>query len=438
LSLSTFNRLPLETNVELRHQFFWGLVLGVGALAVTPAWGQRMRFSQNSTYGAQTYPAPVTPIQPGAAAPSAVTPIAPPAYDPNFDPYSGRAGAAPPALLGPPAGVYGPPPNVVVPGVSGGATADPFSGSTYGPAYPSVQPPTLFPGGTMVPGMVTEPPLKLFQNIRLEGTYLYDDTKDDPRALEIVEWEVATTLAYPNFAWSGQPLLISPGFSMNHFKGPVSIPASDPTFFADLPGEVYGAWADFGWFPNSRFASQVSYELSTRIGVFSDFQTFNVDSVRTMGTALIKLRITPTLTAKAGVEYIDRADVKLLPAGGFLWTPNAHTRWDIYFPRPKLATYFTTLGNTEFWWYLGGEYGGDSWTIERKDFRTAAPDDTFTDRFDYNDIRAALGMEWFNPYGAKGFIEGGYVFNREVVYVNRPSDSFELDDTFLIRAGIAY
>jgi hypothetical protein len=393
-----------------------------------------LRFSQNGGYGAQTFPAPVTPIQPGVAPAPGVAPVAPPSYDPNFDPYSSGAGAAaPPALLGAPAGVY-PPPPAVIPGTSGGMTADPFCGPTYGPAYPPAQPPTLFPGATMVPGAVTEPPLKFFQNIRIEGTWMYDE-EDTPQSLEIIEGEVATTIAYPNFAYSGQPLLVSPGFAMTFFDGPMTDPANG--FFAELPGQVYGAWVDLGWFPNSRLASAVSYELTGRIGVYSDFDVFNEDSLRTMGTALIKLRITPTLTAKAGVEYIDRADVKLLPAGGFLWTPNAHTRWDIYFPRPKLATYFTTLGNTEVWWYVGGEYGGDSWTIERTGTRPGDPA-TFEDRFDYNDFRAAVGLEWFNPYGAKGFIEAGYAFEREVVYVVRHQDSFELDDTFLIRAGLAY
>jgi hypothetical protein len=332
-----------------------------------------------------------------------------------------------------------------MPGFSGGMTADPFSGSAFGPACPPVQPPTLFPGSTAVsPGLVTEPPLKLFQNIRIEGTYIGDD--NDMTGLGIVEGEVATTMAYPNFAYSGQPLLISPGFNMTFFSGPQSVPAVAPIppappvpspFPADLPARVYGAWVDFGWFPTSRFAPQVSYELTTRIGVYSDFQAFNEDSLRTMGTALVKLRITPTLTAKAGVEYIDRADIKLLPAGGVLWTPNAHTRWDIYFPRPKLATYFTTLGNTEFWWYVGGEYGGDNWTIERTDFNDPAQP-TFDDRVDYNDFRAAIGIEWFNPYGVKGFVEGGYLFEREVVYVERPQDSFSPDETFMIRAGLAY
>ncbi|MBW3595775.1 MAG: hypothetical protein KY475_00710 [Planctomycetes bacterium] len=404
--------------MQSRRILFWGLIVATGVLAASPARGQRYRLAQYNGYDAQT-----TPVQPGAAPPSAITPLAPPTYDPNFDPYSNRPGGttSPPALLGPPA--------TVMPG--SGAT-DPFCGPSYGPAYPSVQPPTLFPSSpSFAPApLVTDPPLKLFQNIRAEGTYIGDDGNDS-RSLEIVEWEVATTLAYPNFAYSGQPLLISPGFAMNHWSGPFTDPANG--FFADLPSEVYGAWTDFGWFPNSRFAQQVSYELTGRIGIYSDFDTFNEDSVRTMGTALIKLRITPTLTAKAGVEYIDRVDKKLLPAGGVLWTPNAHTRWDIYFPRPKLATYFTTLGNTEIWWYVGGEYGGDSWTIERGPLRGRVED-----RVDYNDIRVALGLEWFNPYGLKGFVEGGYAFEREVVYVRFPQDNFSPDDTFLIRAGLAY
>ena len=53
------------------------------------------------------------------------------------------------------------------------------------------------------------------------------------------------------------------------------------------------------------------------------------------------------------------------PAGGILWRPNPQTYFDIYFPKPKLAQYLYTVGNTDVWWYLNGEIGGGSWTIER-------------------------------------------------------------------------
>src|SRR5690606_10458011 len=145
---------------------------------------------------------------------------------------------------------------------------------------------------------------------------------------------------------------------------------------------------------------------------------------RVSGRGLGTYRLTPTLQAKFGVEYINRNDLKLLPAGGLLWTPNPQVRFDIYFPRPKLAMYVTTLGTTEVWAYLGGEYGGGAWTIERAEGGN--------DRVDINDLRIFLGTEWMTGRSLKGFFEGGYVFEREVVYVNDPTDSFSPGSSFML------
>ena len=136
------------------------------------------------------------------------------------------------------------------------------------------------------------------------------------------------------------------------------------------------------------------------------------------------------MTLKAGVNYIDRVRFKLLPAGGILWTPNEYTRFDLFFPRPKLAQYLTTVGNSDVWWYLAGEYGGGSWTVERAG--------GFTDRVDINDIRVMIGFEWNNSSGVTGMFEAGYVFDREIVYVRTPGLSTSLADSFMLRAGLSF
>ncbi len=164
--------------------------------------------------------------------------------------------------------------------------------------------------------------------------------------------------------------------------------------------------------------------------MYSEFQTLTSDSLRLQGLGLGTVRLTPTLMAKLGVVYLDRNDIKILPAGGLLWTPTPQVRFDIFFPQPKLAAYLTTLGQFEVWGYVAGEYGGGAWTIERTDGTT--------DRIDINDVRVSAGIEWTGPRGFTGFIEAGYVFEREVVYVVTPSDSFHPDDSFMLRAGIAF
>ena len=78
-------------------------------------------------------------------------------------------------------------------------------------------------------------------------------------------------------------------------------------------------------------------ELGVRTGFFSDFQTFNSQSFRILGQGLVRLRVTPQATLKAGVVYLDRLDLKLLPAAGLFWEPDDQARFDLYFPKPKIS-----------------------------------------------------------------------------------------------------
>jgi hypothetical protein len=248
---------------------------------------------------------------------------------------------------------------------------------------------------------------------------------------------VSSTIALPNFLWSGQPWFISPGFGLHLWSGPQAfgMPA--------LPSKAYSAYLDLGWRSDTNSAFGV--EMAGRIGLYSDFTGLVDASVRPSGNALMRYNLTPTLALKAGVEYINRADKKLLPAGGLIWTPNPQTKWEIYFPQPRFSSYLTTLGNRETWWYVSGEYGGGTWTPKLQfDLDNDGTLD-YEERslMDINDFRVSIGMEFLPPatagVGKRGaFIEVGYVFERRVVIVALPSENFRPDDTFLIRGGVAF
>ncbi len=363
----------------------------------------------------------------GAAAPLAAPPAAAPAFQAaplgrppaqgasGFDAYSTHpsAAATAPTLL--------PPTGTLPPSVMG---VPPLAPQPQG-VYPAGQAPALFPNG--FGGGVGAPSLKLFQNVRGQYTWLGGSGGVD--SLDINDVEVATTLAFPNFIYSGRPLLVSPGFQWHLWSGPDTPPAPPAAPRPDLPGSAYSAYVDFGWFPQSRFIPQLSGEIAARVGLFTDFNAITTDSFRVRGTALAVLQLTPTLSFKGGVNYINRVDIKLLPAIGLLWTPNPHTRWDIYFPRPKFSQFLYTVGTTDVWWYVGGEYGGGSWTIERASGAS--------DQVDINDIRVFVGFDWTQPAGLKGFLEAGYVFERQLVY-RSTVDNINLEDTFMVRAGLAF
>lgn len=308
----------------------------------------------------------------------------------------------------------------------------------YGlPPQPTVIQPNVLPpnssgmGGWNPPGSVfnNNPGypqfIRLFQGARFRHGYVHGN--NDPDALMINDSDVSLAFAIPNFLFSTQPLYLLPSFSLHQWDGP------HPPATADLPALAYSAFLDSGW--QSDPSRILGAELGLRVGMFTDFDTANSDSLRVMGRGIGRVRITPRATLKAGVLYLDRNKVKLLPAGGLLWQPNPETRFDLFFPEPKLAHYLSTVGSTDTWWYVGGYYGGGAWTITRAD--------NSTDSIDINDLRLVLGLEWgrneqMRDGRRSGFIEVGYVFDRELRYDLTPADNLDLQDTVMVRAGFGY
>lgn len=249
---------------------------------------------------------------------------------------------------------------------------------------------------------------------------------DGDKSLDMNETDVAVSFAFPNFFHTGQPIYITPAFGLTLLNGPHSNTG------ADLPGQVYSGTLTADW--QSDPVQIFSIDLGLTVGMFSDFDTNISDSFRVLGRGLAHFRLTPFTTLKGGVHVINRNRYTVLPAFGLLYTPTPMTRYDLFFPEPKLAHYFTTLGTQDIWAYIGGEYGGGSWTVERQS--------GVTEQVDINDIRITMGFEWgrsdlLRQGRRTGFAEIGYVFDRELVYKSKVGN-MDPNDTFMIRAGIGY
>jgi len=404
------------------------LVIVLAALAVCarPADGQQIQFPRTSPPAttAPSFGSAISGPSPGAAVTTPVNPYTGSTFGAGpFDPYSPSGSAAyqfwsttPPsnaagAFAQPPASPYG---------ATSPLAPQPGSFPTFGPPPPSptAPPQYLFPNG-ISPQFDPSQSIRFVQDVRLRDTFVGGG--NDRTDLGINDTEVAVTFTLPNFLTTGQPLFISPAFALHLWDGPISPPA-------DLPPNAYSAYLDFQWASDPTL--QIGAELGFRIGAYTDFHTLNEHSLRIQGLGLGVFRLTPTLTAKIGAMYLDRNKIKILPAGGFLWTPTPQVRFDIFFPQPRLSAYLTTVGSYELWWYIAGEYGGGAWTIQRADGSS--------DRIDINDIRVSAGIEWTGPRGLSGFVEAGFVFKRQVIYVVTPADSFNPDNSYMVRAGISF
>jgi hypothetical protein len=265
---------------------------------------------------------------------------------------------------------------------------------------------------------------QLLARLRFEHTLLLADNATDSFALN--RSEVASTLAIPINGSVETPIFVTPGFAFNWFDGPVADPAAIPRG-PDMPPRTYDAYLDLAW--NPQFTPQFGAELGFRTGVWTDFEEVNEDSLRLLGRGLGVVSISPQMDFLLGAVYLDRVRTKLLPAGGVRWRPSPE--WDLYlvFPNPKIRRSWFSSGTADWWWYVAGEYGGGSWTVERENLG---------DRVDYNDIRAILGVEWQTPRQATGHLEIGYVFDRELVFESQNPYSANMDDAIMFRAGIGY
>ena len=265
---------------------------------------------------------------------------------------------------------------------------------------------------------------RLLQQVSAEHTWIAGN--NGPGDFGVNRTELAATFGVPIFRNPDTPLLITPGFAFNWFEGP-----AEPT--ADLPPRVYDAYLDTAWRP--RLNDWLSFDLGVRTGVWTDFKAVSTDSIRILGRGLGVVSLSPRLDVLAGVWYIDRNYITLLPAGGVHWRPTPD--WDAYlvFPNPKVRRRFVNIGSSQWWYYVGGEYGGGRWTVRRS---ATGPAMGASDDVDYNDIRIFGGLEWQTQTQIRGHVEAGYVFNRELRYDTGLPGVVGLDNTVMVRAGVDF
>ena len=352
------------------------LLAVVWAVGGVPALGQRVEFPS-------TLPSPGPAPSPAEAGPAPMATlegtIQPPAVD--WDPYA-TPQTAPPTLL----------------------PEDP---------YFQVGPPGSF-GGTFTTMR------RFLDELRFDYVWIPGNASNE---FGINDLEFSATFAIPLLYNTETPVLVTPGFAFHLWNGPAATGV-------DMPPHAFDAYLDAAW--NPQITPWLGGELSFRVGVYSDFKKVTGDSLRFPSKGLAVLTFSPSFQIKAGVMYLDRHPVKILPAGGIIWTPNPDIRFEILFPDPKVTRRLTTWGNTEWWGYARGEYGGGSWTVNRLD-PAISPD-----LVGYNDLRFSVGLEFIRLNGLTGLFELGVSFNRELRYRSQAPTVFYPNTTMFLRTGLAY
>ncbi len=135
--------------------------------------------------------------------------------------------------------------------------------------------------------------------------------------------------------------------------------------------------------------------------------------------------VRPELDLVFGVDYLDRADIKLLPVAGLIWKPNPEMRFELVFPRPRAVFQLTDTYRL----YFSGELGGGTWAIDRP----TLGDNVAT----YRDLRACIGLASVEQDGRQSAIEVGYLFDRRLEYTSGIGN-MNLDDAVMLRLVTTY
>jgi len=360
------------------------LVLGT---LTAPAWGQRIQFASPATDERAISTAASGTSTSLASAPAAAQ-FSGTIQPPTFDPYASSTVTS----------GYG---TTALPQPQLGGPVQP-----YAPVAPQAQFGTIPDASWPDFGTTMQDSLKFVQVVNVDYAFLNSSGSEK---LGVQDFDIYATFAFPSFLYNPSALLITPGFGFHIFK-------DDPF----LPDNTYDAYVDASWAPTlGQGPHNLRADLGARVGVYSDFDQVNSGSIRYMARGAAVWNWTPELEVRAGVMYLDRLVIKLLPAGGVIWRPNPDAEYAILFPNPMLSHRLFTTSRSHWWGYVRGEWpAGGAWTYNRP---TVGMTMGGPDEFDYSDIRVALGIERRSATAAQGLrfnAEIGYAFERKVIIRN--------------------
>jgi hypothetical protein len=274
------------------------------------------------------------------------------------------------------------------------------------------------------------------KSVRIDGA---EDEPDDPTELD----ELDPLLNGTQLRW----LMPRDGFGMTdlelshvdhrprfadhnriHIAIPFAVSFVDEPQALGIPSELYSFQIE------TRVARPIAdgfgFDVSVVPGWFSDLDAGDNNGFRVTGHGLATWSMSEEWQWALGAMYLGRDDVKLLPAGGVVWTMNPDTRLELLMPKPRITQRVWASGDWEHFLYTGFElFAGNTWAVTR-------PDNSY-DKFTYSDSRFVVGHECRGPEHYRSVFEVGYVFSRTLEFRYSP-EMLHPGGTLLLRLGTSY
>jgi hypothetical protein len=121
-------------------------------------------------------------------------------------------------------------------------------------------------------------------------------------------------------------LLVTPGFGFHFWQPPDDLV---------LPSTVFDSYVDVTW--RTPVSDRWGLAFGITPGVYGDYKAFNSRAFQLTGWGLVDIAVTKTWTLLAGAAVVRQLDMRVLPVGGLVWTPNEANRLELLVPRSRLA-----------------------------------------------------------------------------------------------------
>jgi hypothetical protein len=195
-----------------------------------------------------------------------------------------------------------------------------------------------------------------------------------------------------------------------------------------VPGQVDQVSTDLelAFFNDGPWSGQIAFhpQIVNTYDAPLDSNAFNFD-----GRAIAMYKASPEWSFVGGFQVWDRVDTLIIPNVGAIWTPNNRWEFRVLFPKTRISYFLGNRNNTDYWLYGTAEYTAEA-------YQSYNDQTNYSDRIQITDDRLCLGLR-----SEKGrytyFVEGGWVFNRQVRF-SGSSPNFNLDDTGMLRVGLMY
>lgn len=228
-------------------------------------------------------------------------------------------------------------------------------------------------------------------------------------------------MAYTGPFMPGWVLTWTNQFRLRSWDGPDGV-----TPGPGLPGSAFRFGIDFE--VETPSAGPISWTFGITPSLNTDFDaspgsaSFQLD-----GRGMVVLRADQYWSIVLGAAYWDRVDDRVIPYAGVVYRDD-FWEWRIMYPETTVSVFLGNGPAGAAWMYARAEYH-----VEGYEVRTT----TGTDEVELEDYRAVLGVRTDNGYSS-WFIEGGWVFEREIDYASAINPAFNPNTGFILRSGWRY